>query len=354
MSDRPILAGRKIVFFLILFSCQTASNMLPMVKPFATVFVFFFNVLVTAWYARLRWLGRFVAPALVFARAALSFRVPGTKLRIVEVLAPLLSCLVPVVHHKNTKRRRAKLVWVTPEDDMIFGIDPQELLGSVAEATGVPISTLRSVGIVVSWILPIAIPCLITQWCSARNAPNQTANTTGQWNFPTPPTTPPRQPASGTRANNEQDSPTDVFDLLPGQSNYHVLPPNIRRELAYPQRPVDRSTHDDIEPPSIPPSPPASSSASSVASFSPYSTPSTTPSRRLSRNSDGTPPHSAGHLLAQAAATVRRSQGAMQQGAPIMPKARARRDAHLMRKGSSDWSGSLREFRPPRGAQAWH
>ena len=332
-----------------------------MVGPLVRAMSFVWHVVITSWQRRLAWYGQAFGGALIAIRMALSAHVPGTKVRIFDVAASLASVLIPVAHTK--RKRRARLVWQVPEDDLVFGVDPRDVIEKVAVFLGMEASTLRSIGIVAGWLLPFIIPLLLTQILPGN--PKPTRSTQGH-GFPNPPTSPPRpRKTLGKPSSFEKSSPTDVFSSLEDSPSTQVTSSRVEvvrndvarsppspRELTYAAAPptLDQmygstrfdlaATRTSLVPPSLPPSPPYSVSpyASSLSS----SSASSTPTRRTSHNLEGLTQKR--QLLARAAARAKRSTRMTKEV----------RDAKMIHKRSAEWVVSLRDTNSPKGMPAWH
>ena len=198
------------------------------------------TVVTVAWRARAsRWC-HLLATALVAMRTALLVRVPGTKLRpLIHLVLPGLASLV---RSRSERQRRAMEALRLRDDEAeatvrnLLGFDPEEVMESLAGLISVEATSLRQAGLALSWILPLAIPYLLT-----RTTQTPRAGVHDDGVSPTnsravaehgPPTTPDRPPAHHMVT---QESPTEVYAMLaevqaPVPVSSHHSPADIRAQ----------------------------------------------------------------------------------------------------------------------------
>ena len=368
---------------------------------------FLWHVVCTSWRARLAIYGRIMY-------AAWKVKLPGTQIRLAEVAATLLSFLLPIGISKHNKKRKQHFRRVVYElddeydDELIFGINPREILVIVADQVGLKPSTLRGIGLIASWVLPFLIPYLLSRFCITDRDQAQALPLNVQPAATKPDPSPQHHaPTLATPARNQpesasvdchpepESSPTDVFSLpepgtKPNQAAESVdsdslasfktqagakpkqaaessnsdslassktdgsaametnLVPVPKQQPVLPPPTLDQLFHSSYTVvPSPPPSiPPSPAYSLSPTSSTPRSSTSSTPTRLQARGfSHGLA--SRNKLLACAASRAAGVEGSGDWSAKEL------RDVKLLHGRSGQWVTSLRSSSPPRGMPAW-
>ena len=157
----------------------------------------------------------------------LQVRVPGTQFKVAEVVVTLFSLVLPVgiTRHQNKKKRK-RIVYELDgyeDDGLIFGVDPQEVLETMAHSMGMRPSTLWMIGTVFGWVMPFLIPYILSRIFGPARTEQRTQEveeSTQPSHQPRPeqstPRTPTREapPPRESPAVKAKASPADVFSKL--------------------------------------------------------------------------------------------------------------------------------------------